>query len=35
VGQSVFELREKNLLAIRDLSSRVIESGQTSAAPKN
>ena len=33
VGPSVFELREKNLLALRDLSSRVIES--TSATPKN
>lgn len=35
VGPSVFELREKNLLALRDLGSRVIESGTTSAAPKN
>jgi hypothetical protein len=34
VGPSVFELREKNLLALRDLGSRVIESA-TSAAPKN
>ena len=33
VGPSVFELREKNLLALRDLGSRVIES--TSATPKN
>jgi len=35
VGQSMFELREKNLLALRDLNSRVIESNVTSAAPKN
>ncbi|MFN2407606.1 MAG: hypothetical protein ABR594_16265 [Pyrinomonadaceae bacterium] len=35
VGPSVFELREKNMLALRDLSSRVLESGTTSAAPKN
>jgi len=34
VGPSIFELREKNLLALRDLSSRVIETA-TSAAPKN
>ena len=34
VGKSAFELREKNLYALRDLGSRVIESGQTSAAPK-
>ncbi|HSD48070.1 MAG TPA: hypothetical protein VLB87_15700 [Pyrinomonadaceae bacterium] len=34
VGPSAFELREKNLLALRDLSSRVIETA-TSAAPKN
>ena len=34
VGPSIFELREKNLLALRDLSSRVLESA-TSAAPKN
>lgn len=33
VGPSVFELREKNLLALRDLGSRVIE--LTSATPKN
>ena len=33
VGPSVFELREKNLLALRDLGNRVIES--TSATPKN
>lgn len=35
VGPSVFELREKNLLALRDLGGRVIESDTTSAAPKN
>jgi hypothetical protein len=36
VGPSFFELREKNLLALRDLGSRVIESATTtSAAPKN
>ena len=35
VGKSLFELREKNLLALRDLGSRVIESNTTSAAPKN
>lgn len=35
VGQSVFELREKNLLALRELNSRVIESNPTSVAPKN
>lgn len=35
VGQSMFELREKNLLALRDLNSRVIESNATSVAPKN
>jgi hypothetical protein len=35
VGQSMFELREKNRLALRELSGRVIESGTTSAAPKN
>ena len=34
VGPSAFELREKNLLALRDLSSRVIETA-TSTAPKN
>jgi hypothetical protein len=34
VGKSLFELREKNLLALRDLGSRVIESNTTSAAPK-
>ena len=33
VGKSIFELREKNLLALRDLGSRVIESNTTSAAP--
>ncbi|HEX6284511.1 MAG TPA: hypothetical protein VFZ71_06535 [Pyrinomonadaceae bacterium] len=35
VGQSAFELREKNRMAIRDLGSRVIETKATSAAPKN
>jgi hypothetical protein len=35
VGPSAFELREKNRLALRDLDSRVIESRETSAAPKN
>lgn len=35
VGKSVFELREKNLLALRDLGGRVIESNTTSAAPQN
>jgi hypothetical protein len=35
VGQSAFELREKNRLALRDLDSRVIESGSSSATPKN
>lgn len=35
VGPSAFELREKNRLALRDLDSRVIESKETSAAPKN
>lgn len=35
VGQSMFALREKNLLALRDLNSRVIESNVTSATPKN
>ena len=35
VGKSMFELREKNLLALRDLGNRVIESNTTSAAPKN
>ena len=35
VGQSAFELREKNRLALRELSGRVIESGAASAAPKN
>ena len=35
VGPSVFELREKNLLALRELGSRVIESATTSSAPKN
>ena len=34
VGPSAFELREKNLLALRDLSSRVIETA-TSTTPKN
>ena len=34
VGKSLFELREKNLMALRDLGSRVIESNTTSAAPK-
>lgn len=35
VGQSAFELREKNRLAIRDLGNRVIESKPTSSAPAN
>ena len=35
VGQSAFELREKNRLALRELGSRVIETNTTSAAPKN
>lgn len=34
VGKDMFELREKNLLALRDLGSRVIESNTSSAAPK-
>jgi len=33
VGQDRFELREKNRLALKDLTSRVIESGATSSAP--
>ena len=35
VGKSAFELREKNRMAMRDLSSRVIESNTTSVAPKS
>jgi hypothetical protein len=34
VGHDRFELREKNRMALRDLTSRVIESGATSSAPK-
>lgn len=35
VGKDLFELREKNLDALRDLGGRVIESNTTSAVPKS